>query len=96
MKIYNLFKVLKVNDSVPDDAVNRRYLLDTLVISGSPKTVLDKLVAFVDEMGGPFGGLLSTMKDWDEPEIHKTSMRLLAKEVMPRLREYCSKKVVAA
>jgi hypothetical protein len=51
--------------------------------------VLDKLVAFVDEIGGPFGTLIMTQKDWDKPDLHKRSMTLLANEVMPKLRQHC-------
>ncbi|MNP28978.1 hypothetical protein D3C76_1219830 [compost metagenome] len=61
-----------------------------MVMSGSPKTVLDKLVAFVDYVGGPFGTLLTTQKDWENPALHKKSLRLLAEEVMPKLRDYCA------
>ena len=30
--------------------------------------------------------LLVTQKDWGDKELHKRSMRLLAQEVMPKLR----------
>ena len=32
--------------------------------------------------------LLLTQKDWDRPELHKRSMRLLAEQVMPKLRSH--------
>ena len=42
------------------------------------------LVAFVDEVGY-FGTLLLTHKDWDQPELHKRSMVLLAEKVLPQV-----------
>lgn len=90
MKAFNLLKVVKPSVDTPDEAVTPRACLDWMVMSGSPKTVLDKLVAFLDEIGGPFGKLLMTQKDWDKPSLHKRSMELLATEVMPKLRQHCS------
>lgn len=89
MKLFNLQRVLKGHDEMADSELTTQYCLDTMVIKGGPRTVLDQLVAFVDEMGGPFGGLLFTQKDWDDAELHKNSMRLLAHNVMPQLRDYC-------
>ena len=90
MKAFNLLKVLKATPDTPDEAVTIQSCLDLMVMSGSPKTVLDKLVAFVDDIGGPMGTLLMTQKDWDKPAVHKRSMELLATEVMPKLRQHCS------
>lgn len=90
MKAFNLTKVLKSSPETPDDAITARSSMDLMVLSGSAKTVLDKLVNFVDEIGGPFGTLLMTQKDWDHPALHKRSMELLATEVMPKLRQHCS------
>ena len=56
---------------------------------GSPKTVLDKLIAFREKVG-PFGTLLMTGLDWGgtnkawESEL----MRLLSQEVMPKFRQH--------
>ncbi len=96
MRFFNLVGVLKADPSVPDEAVTPKYCVDTLVISGSPSTVLDRLVDVVDRVGGSFGALISTFKEWEKPEVHKKSMRLLAHEVMPKLRNYCSSKRAAA
>ena len=61
---------------------------------GEGKTVTDKLVAIHDELGG-FGTLLITQKDWDNPAIHKKSMRLLAEKVMPVLRQHAASAMAA-
>ena len=95
MNFFNLISVLKADPSVPDEAVTPKYCIDTLVISGSASTVLDQLVHVVDTVGGEFGALISTFKEWEKPEVHKTSMRLLAQDVMPKLRNYCSTKLGA-
>jgi len=58
MQCFNMLKVLKPSQDIPDSEVTRENCLDWMVISGSPETVLDKLVAFVDYLGGPFGNLL--------------------------------------
>jgi hypothetical protein len=59
------------------------------VIHGSPKTMLDKLVAFRETVG-PFGGLLMTGLDWagKNESWERESMRLLAEDVMPKFRQH--------
>jgi len=90
MGAFKLLGVLKPSKETPDVEITRKNCLDWMVFSGSPKTVLDRLVAFVDDVGGPFGGLLMTQKDWDIPAMHKRSMELLANDVMPKLRQHTS------
>ena len=53
-----------------------------LIIAGSPRRVLDQLVALRDETGH-FGTLLMGGRDWDEPKLWRRSMELLAADVMP-------------
>jgi alkanesulfonate monooxygenase SsuD/methylene tetrahydromethanopterin reductase-like flavin-dependent oxidoreductase (luciferase family) len=54
-----------------------------LIIAGSPRRVLDQLVALRDETGH-FGTLLMGGHDWDKPALWKRSMELLARDVMPQ------------
>ena len=61
------------------------WAIDNIVIAGSPATVAEKLLA-VREQVGPFGTLVLTGLDWDDPALWKRSMELTAKEVMPALR----------
>ena len=84
---YNLLKIFKPEASISDGAVTIQKCIDWMVIHGSPKRVLDQLVALMDQVGY-FGTLLLTHKDWDQPALHKRSMTLLAQEVMPRFRQY--------
>jgi len=95
MKEFNIAGVLKASEDLSDEDLTVKYCLDTMVMSGSPKTVLDKLVEFVDYVGGPFGGLVACFKEWDDAKIHQNSLRLLAENVMPKLRDYCASKVAA-
>jgi len=76
---------LKPDTSMPDEDVTLQFCLDNMVISGSPRTVLDRLVALVDALGGPFGTLLLGYKEWDLPAVHQKSWRLMADNVMPQL-----------
>ena len=63
--------------------------LEDQVIAGDADTVLQKLVAFREEVG-PFGTLLMTGHDWDEKELWQGSMRMLAQDVMPRLSQHAN------
>lgn len=60
---------------------------NTMVIAGGADTVLDRLVALVDETG-PFGTLIMGGHDWDRKAMWKKSMTLLAEQVMPRLSQH--------
>ena len=82
---------LKPRPDMPDDEVTVEKIIDSRVIFGSPRTVLDRLVAFRDE-AGPFGGLLMTGVDWGGPNEawERESMRRLAEEVMPRLSQHAA------
>lgn len=88
LKAVNYTAVMKDDPKQPDDEVTVEQLINSMAIYGSPKTVLDKLVAF-RERTGPFHGLLMASMDgagknraWEWE-----TMRLLAQEVMPAFRE---------
>ncbi|MDE2285699.1 MAG: hypothetical protein KGK33_13895 [Hyphomicrobiales bacterium] len=51
--------------------------------------MLDKLVAFRDEVG-PFGTLLMTGLDWGGPNEawERQAMTLMAEQVMPKFHQY--------
>ena len=75
----NLFKE---DQSMPDSALSLDHVMDRLVIHGTPDEVVDKLLAFRDEVG-PFGTLLYAGHDWRDPALARNSMRLMAEKVMP-------------
>lgn len=69
-----------------DDAVTLEYMAKTSWLIGSPETVARKLQNLYDTVGG-FGTLLMVVFDYsDAPEKWRNSMRLMVKEVLPRLK----------
>ena len=84
-----ILPILKPRPDMTDAETTPEAILNECVLFGSPKTVLDKLVAFRERVG-PFGGLLMTGLDWGGPNAawERESMRLLAHEVMPRFRQH--------
>ena len=87
--------LLKPDESVPDEKTTPIDVAKSMVTAGTPDTVLDKLIAFRDEVG-PFGTLLYVAHDWDDAALWKKSMRLLAEKVMPRFRQHCDATAAAA
>lgn len=79
--------MLKPDPDMSDGAATVDAIKRAQVIAGSPSRVLDQLVALRDEIGH-FGTLLMTGHDWDQPQLWRRSMELLAREVMPRLRKH--------
>ena len=83
-KLLGIFKRML---DVPDADITVDNLIRDLVISGSPATVLDRLVAMVDEIG-PIGGLMVAKKEFDAGGLQRRSLALLAEQVMPKLRAH--------
>jgi alkanesulfonate monooxygenase SsuD/methylene tetrahydromethanopterin reductase-like flavin-dependent oxidoreductase (luciferase family) len=81
--------MLKPDLEMADEALTVDQIKRALVISGSPRRVLDQLVALRDEIG-PFGTLLMTGHDWDRAAMWKRSMELLANEVMPNFSRHAA------
>jgi alkanesulfonate monooxygenase SsuD/methylene tetrahydromethanopterin reductase-like flavin-dependent oxidoreductase (luciferase family) len=77
---------LKLQEDMPDSAITMEYLCDNVWIVGSPATVVDKIRALYEAVGG-FGTLLIGATDWPDPRTWDTSMRLFAEEVAPALRD---------
>jgi alkanesulfonate monooxygenase SsuD/methylene tetrahydromethanopterin reductase-like flavin-dependent oxidoreductase (luciferase family) len=84
-----ILAILKPRPDMPDEEATPDAILKECVIYGSPKTVLDKLVAFRERVG-PFGTLLMTGMDWggQNGAWEREGMRLLAQEVMPKFRQH--------
>jgi alkanesulfonate monooxygenase SsuD/methylene tetrahydromethanopterin reductase-like flavin-dependent oxidoreductase (luciferase family) len=80
---------LKPHPEMSDAEATVDVITEGSVLYGSPQTFLDKLVALRDE-AGPFGTLLMTGLDWSgaNREWERESMRLLAKDVMPKFRQH--------
>ena len=67
---------------MPDEAITVDAIKRGMIIAGSPRRVLDQLVALREETGH-FGTLLMAGHDWDQPKLWRRSMELLATDVMP-------------
>lgn len=92
---YKMTKIFKSDQSMPDSELTVPNMLRMMVMSGSPKRVLEQLVALTDELGW-FGTLLVTHKDWDNAALHRTSMRLIAEQVMPAFTRHMQARQAAA
>ncbi len=64
---------------------SRQDYCDDNLIYGSPDTVVEKLLAFREQVGH-FGVLIAAALEYDDRARTRTSMALLANEVMPKLR----------
>jgi alkanesulfonate monooxygenase SsuD/methylene tetrahydromethanopterin reductase-like flavin-dependent oxidoreductase (luciferase family) len=69
---------------MPDAECTLEYVLDNLVIYGTPDRVADQIVHLRNTVG-PFGTLLYCGHDWADATLARTSMALMATEVMPRV-----------
>jgi alkanesulfonate monooxygenase SsuD/methylene tetrahydromethanopterin reductase-like flavin-dependent oxidoreductase (luciferase family) len=78
----NLFKE---DPQMPDSELKLENILDRLIIYGTPAQVTEKIEAFREEVGA-FGTLLYAGHDWRDVALGKRSMRLMAEEVVPRVR----------
>jgi alkanesulfonate monooxygenase SsuD/methylene tetrahydromethanopterin reductase-like flavin-dependent oxidoreductase (luciferase family) len=89
-----LLSALKPRPEMTDQEATVEAITEGSVIFGSPKTFLDKLIAFRDA-AGPFGTLLMTGLDWSGPNRawERDSMRLLAQDVMPKFRQHTRAKI---
>jgi alkanesulfonate monooxygenase SsuD/methylene tetrahydromethanopterin reductase-like flavin-dependent oxidoreductase (luciferase family) len=87
----NRLFIIKPRPEMTDDQCTADVLLQENVIHGSAKTVLDKLVAFREQVG-PFGTLLKTGVDWGGPNEawEREGMKLLAHNVMPKFRQHAT------
>ena len=77
----NLFKPSK---ETPDAEVTLDFVVDRLVIAGTPEKVVDELLAF-RETTGDFGTLLYCGIDWVDAKLARRSMELMAEKVMPAI-----------
>lgn len=81
--------MVKDHLETPDEDVTVDAIKRALIIAGSPRRVLDQLVALREEIGH-FGTLLMGGHDWDRPRLWRRSMELLATEVMPKFSRHAA------
>jgi len=85
----NRLSMIKPRPEMTDGECTPEAIIEECVIHGSPRTVLDRLVALRERVG-PFGTLLQIGLDWGGPNEawEREGMRLLAQDVMPRFRQH--------
>jgi alkanesulfonate monooxygenase SsuD/methylene tetrahydromethanopterin reductase-like flavin-dependent oxidoreductase (luciferase family) len=76
--------IFKPDVDMPDSEVTTDYMLDRLVIAGTPAQVVDQLLAFREEVG-EFGTLVYCGVDWVDPRLARRSLELTATEVIPAI-----------
>jgi alkanesulfonate monooxygenase SsuD/methylene tetrahydromethanopterin reductase-like flavin-dependent oxidoreductase (luciferase family) len=77
-------ELFKPRREMPDDEVTLDMIVDELVIYGTPDEVADKILAFRESVGD-FGTLLYAGHDWQDVELARRSMILLAEKVLPQI-----------
>jgi len=82
MRKIGRLELFKTHRDQPDDEITLDHILDTLVITGTPSSVAEQVLAFQEETG-EFGELVYAGLDWVDPDLAKRSMELMATEVMP-------------
>lgn len=74
--------IFKDHPDEPDEDITHAYVMDRLVIAGTPTSVADQILA-LRERTGDFGTLLYAVVDWQDRALARRSMELMAGKVMP-------------
>ncbi|MCY1137207.1 LLM class flavin-dependent oxidoreductase [Actinoplanes sp. Pm04-4] len=82
MRKLGRLELFKTRRDQPDDEVTLDGILDKLVITGTPESVTEQILAFREEVGD-FGELVYAGLDWADPRLARRSMELMAQKVMP-------------
>ncbi|PXY24732.1 LLM class flavin-dependent oxidoreductase [Prauserella muralis] len=87
-------ELFKHSRSQPDEEVTLESILDSLVICGSPQHVAEQIIQLI-ETTGDFGEIVYAGLDWVDAELGRTSMTLMAEQVMPLVNDWLAKERVA-
>ncbi|HEX5598369.1 MAG TPA: LLM class flavin-dependent oxidoreductase [Micromonosporaceae bacterium] len=82
MRKLGRLELFKSHRDQPDDEITLDYVLDKLVITGTPDSVAEQILQFREETG-PFGEIVYAGLDWVDESLARRSMELMATEVMP-------------
>lgn len=74
--------LFKDRRDMPDADVTHQFVMDSLVIHGTPEQVTEQILALREQVG-PFGTLVYAGHDWADVSLSRRSMELMAHEVMP-------------
>ncbi|MGH8616995.1 MAG: LLM class flavin-dependent oxidoreductase [Burkholderiales bacterium] len=76
--------IFKTHEMQDDRELTMDYMLDKLVIWGTPGKVADELLKLREE-AGDFGEIVYANMDWVDPALAKRSITLMAEQVMPKV-----------
>ncbi len=74
--------LFKNRRDMPDAEVTHEFVMNSLVICGTPEQVTEQILALREEVGA-FGTLVYAGHDWADVQLSRRSMELMAEEVMP-------------
>jgi alkanesulfonate monooxygenase SsuD/methylene tetrahydromethanopterin reductase-like flavin-dependent oxidoreductase (luciferase family) len=84
MRKLGRLELFKTSREQPDEEITLDHVLDQLVITGTPDSVAEQILAF-REQTGPFGELVYAGLDWVDEALARRSMELMAQKVMPEV-----------
>jgi alkanesulfonate monooxygenase SsuD/methylene tetrahydromethanopterin reductase-like flavin-dependent oxidoreductase (luciferase family) len=84
MRTLGRLGLFKTHREQPDDEITLDYVLDKLIITGTPQSVAEQVLELRDSTGD-FGEIVYAGLDWVDPDLARRSMELMATEVMPRV-----------
>lgn len=71
--------------TVPPEELSIEWMVDNFLIVGSPDTVVGKIEALYEKVGG-FGSLITFCHEyWNEPDVYRRSFELMGTKVRPAL-----------
>ncbi len=74
--------LFKTHADMPDGEVTHEFVMNSLVICGTPAQVTQRIVDLREDVG-EFGTLVYAGHDWADVALSRRSMELMAREVMP-------------
>lgn len=84
MKKIGRLELFKTYRDQPDDEITLETVIDKLVITGTPDSVAEQILAF-RESTGAFGEIVYAGLDWVDPTLARRSMELMAEKVLPTI-----------
>jgi alkanesulfonate monooxygenase SsuD/methylene tetrahydromethanopterin reductase-like flavin-dependent oxidoreductase (luciferase family) len=84
LKMNGRIELFKTHRDQPDDEVTLETVCDALITYGTPDKVADEILKYRETVGD-FGTLLYAGKDWQDRELGRRSMILLAEKVLPKV-----------
>ena len=84
LKMNGRIELFKTRRDQPDEEVTLDFVCDQLITYGTPDKVADEILKYRETVGD-FGTLLYAGKDWQDRELGRRSMILLAEKVLPKV-----------